>query len=334
MLRSGDIVAFPTETVYGLGGDARSDEAISKIFKAKGRPSDNPLIVHAHSKEAACCVVGHVPKMAEMLMDAFWPGPLTIVMPVKEGAVSRLCTAGKDTVAVRVPDNDVALELLKAAGIPIAAPSANSSGRPSPTTAAHVLDDLSGKIAGVVDGGATGVGLESTVVECVEGKDEAEDRVVILRPGGVTKKQLEAVVGPCVEYDVAVGGNDDKEFKPRAPGMKYRHYAPLAPMCLVIGGVKDVVRHAEAKKAESKRVGVLVCDEWYDTVDQSGSTTRLIKCGSINDLAEVAHNLYACLRAFDSDDEVDIILCQSFSTDGIGLALMNRLTKASGGKIV
>src|SRR5690606_22423426 len=217
LLRQGKVVAFPTETVYGLGADARSDEAVSRIFQAKGRPSDNPLIVHIAELSQLEELVESVPPEARLLMDRLWPGPLTLVLPAKEGAVSSKVTAGLSTVAVRMPDHPVALELIRASGCPLAAPSANRSGRPSPTTARHVMDDLQGLADGVLDGGATGVGLESTVVET------EERRMVVLRPGGISVEELRSF-GVNVELDRAL--SVPTEAAPRSPGMKYTHYAP------------------------------------------------------------------------------------------------------------
>src|SRR3954465_9353791 len=227
-LRKNEVVALPTETVYGLGGNAESDEAVVKIFAAKGRPVDNPLIIHIADRSQLSSFVSEVPKTAEKLIDAFWPGPLTIIFKKKDGVLSEKATAGLSTVAVRMPDHPVALALLKSCGLPIAAPSAKSSGKPSPTNAQHVLDDLNGKIAGVIDGGATGIGVESTVIDCTEAIP------VILRPGGVTKEQLEAVMGE-VRVDAAL---TDEAARPKAPGMKYQHYAPNAPLFMVSGTTK------------------------------------------------------------------------------------------------
>src|SRR4051812_17155101 len=250
-LRKNEVVALPTETVYGLGGNAESDEAVAKIFAAKGRPVDNPLIIHIADRSQLSSFVSEVPKTAEKLIDAFWPGPLTIIFKKKDGVLSQKATAGLNTVAVRMPDHPVALALLKTCGLPIAAPSANSSGHPSPTKAQHVLDDLNGKIAGVLDGGATGVGVESTVLDCTE------EIPVILRPGGVTKEQLEIVIGE-VHLDAALS---DEASKPKAPGMKYQHYAPNAPLHLVDGSKSFMQRLIEEKQNEGLRVGVLTTEE-------------------------------------------------------------------------
>ena len=250
-LQEDEVVALPTETVYGLGGNAKSDVAVEKIFAAKGRPSDNPLIIHIADKKQINAFVTEIPDKAEILMERFWPGPLTIIFKKKNGVLSDKATAGLDTVAVRMPDHPVALALLKKCQLPIAAPSANSSGKPSPTNAQHVMDDLNGKIAGVLDGGSTGVGVESTVVDCTE------EIPVILRPGGVTKEQLEAVVGE-VHLDAALS---DEASKPKAPGMKYQHYAPNAPLYLVNGSKSFLQTLIEEKQNAGLRVGVLATEE-------------------------------------------------------------------------
>ncbi|WML41655.1 L-threonylcarbamoyladenylate synthase [Neobacillus sp. OS1-2] len=318
-LRKNEVVALPTETVYGLGGNAESDVAVAKIFTAKGRPGDNPLIIHIAERKQLTRFVTDIPVVAEILMDAFWPGPLTIIFKRKEGVLSEKATAGLATVAVRMPDHPVALALLKTCGLPIAAPSANSSGKPSPTTAAHVLDDLEGKIAGVVDGGATGVGVESTVVDCTGAIP------VILRPGGVTKEQLEAVVGE-VSVDAAL---TDENARPKAPGMKYRHYAPNAPLFMVSGSVEYLQGLIEEKRAEGLKVGVLTTEE-----NVSGYKADLVlACGRRTELETVAAALYDTLRRFNQEN-VDIIFSEMFPDTGVGSAIMNRLQKAAGNKLI
>ncbi|HBB5410576.1 TPA: threonylcarbamoyl-AMP synthase, partial [Listeria monocytogenes] len=214
LLRSGECVAFPTETVYGLGADATNQAAVQKIYEAKGRPSDNPLIVHIARREQMDPFVASYPVKAIQLMEKFWPGPLTVILPLKKDSLATNVSAGLSTVGVRMPEHPVSLALIDAANIPVAAPSANRSGKPSPTTASHVIEDLDGKIAGIIDGGATGVGLESTVIDC------SLDIPVILRPGGVTKEQIEQIIGPV---DIATNNTKETE-KPKAPGMKYTHY--------------------------------------------------------------------------------------------------------------
>jgi L-threonylcarbamoyladenylate synthase len=318
-LRENEVVALPTETVYGLGGNAESDEAVAKIFAAKGRPSDNPLIIHIADREQLPRFVAEVPAKAEILMDAFWPGPLTVIFKKKEGVLSEKATAGLATVAVRIPDHPVALALLKVCGLPIAAPSANSSGKPSPTNAVHVMDDLNGKIAGVLDGGATGVGVESTVVDCTESVP------VILRPGGVTKEQLEAVIGE-VRVDPAL---TDEAAKPKAPGMKYRHYAPNAPLYMVSGTREFLQGLVEEKRLEGLRVGVLTTVENVEFYHAD----VVFACGRRAELETVATALYDTLRRFNETD-VDIIYSEVFSSTGVGHAIMNRLQKAAGNKLI
>lgn len=318
-LRDNEVVALPTETVYGLGGNAESDVAVEKIFAAKGRPSDNPLIIHIADREQINRFVAEVPEKAEKLMDAFWPGPLTIIFKMKKGILSDKATAGLSTVAVRMPDHPLALALLKTCGLPIAAPSANSSGKPSPTNAEHVMDDLNGKIAGVLDGGATGVGVESTVVDCTEAIP------VILRPGGVTKEQLEEVIGE-VGVDPALM---DDESKPKSPGMKYKHYAPNAPLYLVTGTREFLQSLVVEKQNEGLKVGVLTTEEYVDKF----TGDLVLACGRRAELETVAAGLYDVLRRFNQG-EVDIIYSEVFPNTGVGHAIMNRLQKAAGNKII
>ncbi|CAM3841098.1 L-threonylcarbamoyladenylate synthase [Mesobacillus thioparans] len=318
-LKQNEVVAFPTETVYGLGGNAESDEAVLKIFEAKGRPGDNPLIIHIANTEQIHSFVKGIPEQASRLMDAFWPGPLTIILEKKEGTLSEKATAGLSTVAVRMPDHPVALALIEESGLPLAAPSANLSGKPSPTTAAHVADDLTGRISGIVDGGATGVGLESTVVDCTGGIP------VILRPGGVTKEQLEEVVGE-VSADPAL---TDEGQAPKAPGMKYRHYAPNSPFYLVDGSKEEIQQLVNEKRNEGQRVGVMTTKENKDFYDANVVKT----CGERARLETVAEALYDTLRAFNKED-LDIIFGEIFPEQGVGQAIMNRLSKASGLPII
>ena len=318
-LQENEVVALPTETVYGLGGNAESDEAVAKIFTAKGRPSDNPLIIHIADKLQLTRFVKEVPEKAERLMDKFWPGPLTIIFKKKNGVLSEKATAGLDTVAVRLPDHPVALALLKACQLPIAAPSANSSGKPSPTNAGHVLDDLNGKIAGVVDGGPTGVGVESTVIDCTELVP------VILRPGGVTKEQIEAVVGE-VQLDPALL---DEASKPKSPGMKYKHYAPNAPLYLVNGSKVFLQKLVEEKQRDGLRVGILTTEENRSEYNAA----FVLACGKRSELESVATALYDTLRAFNQE-KVDIIFSEMFPNTGVGHAIMNRLQKAAGNKMI
>ncbi|KKK37962.1 tRNA threonylcarbamoyladenosine biosynthesis protein [Mesobacillus campisalis] len=319
MLKQNEVVALPTETVYGLGGNAESDDAVEKIFSAKGRPGDNPLIIHIADEKQLEGFVAEVPEQARKLMKAFWPGPLTLVLEKKEGRLSELATAGLATVAVRMPDHPVALAVIEATGLPIAAPSANLSGRPSPTTARHVADDLEGRIAGIVDGGPTGVGVESTVVDCTA------EVPVILRPGGVTREQLEEVVGE-VSADPALA---DPEQAPKSPGMKYRHYAPNAPLYLVDGNAAEIQELVNEKRAQGLKVGVMTTEENAGRY----KADSIFACGRRSEPESVAENLYDTLRAFN-ESSVDIIFGEVFEETGVGAAIMNRLTKASGFPVI
>ncbi len=314
-LKQNEVIAFPTETVYGLGGNAESDEAVLKIFEAKGRPVDNPLIIHIANREQIHSFIKEIPEQASRLMDAFWPGPLTIILEQKAGSLSDKATAGLATVAVRMPNHPVALALIEEAGLPLAAPSANLSGKPSPTTAAHVAADLMGRVSGIVDGGATGIGVESTVVDCTS------EIPVILRPGGVTKEQLEEVIGE-VSADPAL--TDDRQA-PKSPGMKYRHYAPNATFYLVDGSRQEIQQLVKEKRNEGKRVGVMTTIEnkpFYDA-------DVVLACGERARLETVAEALYDTLRTFNQAD-VDVIFGEIFPEQGVGQAIMNRLAKASG----
>lgn len=319
LLEANQVVAFPTETVYGLGANAKSDEAVRKVFEAKGRPSDNPLIVHIASEEQLIEIVEEIPERARKLMAEFWPGPLTLIMKKKPGMLSNLVTAGLDTVAVRMPDHPIALGLISASGLPIAAPSANTSGKPSPTSAKHVADDLVGRIAGIVDGGATGVGVESTVLDCTV------EVPVILRPGGITFEQIEAVIG-TVRQDVAL---KHKDAAPKAPGMKYTHYAPKAPLYLVKGNQAFLQHLVNEKRDDGLKVGIISAYEHQ----QEYEADYVLAPGSLADLQTVAAGLYDTLRQFDELD-TDIIFSEMFPESGIGVAVMNRLVKAAGHQII
>ncbi|MFD0050843.1 L-threonylcarbamoyladenylate synthase [Actinomycetes bacterium NPDC127524] len=319
LLQKNEVVAFPTETVYGLGANAKSDEAVKKVFLAKGRPSDNPLIVHIASKEQLGEIVASVPETAKTLMNKFWPGPLTIILEKRQGVLSEIVTAGLDTVGVRMPDHPVALSLIAKSGLPIAAPSANTSGKPSPTSAVHVESDLTGKIAGIVDGGPTGVGVESTVIDCTL------DIPVILRPGGITKDEIEETIGTVI-LDSSL---KDAEAAPKAPGMKYTHYAPKAPLELVKGDMEFLQNIADRKQSEGLKVGIIAAAEHvgYYHADY------ILSPGKLADLRTVAQGLYDTLRKFDELD-ADIILSEVFPEQGIGEAVMNRLYKAAGHHVI
>jgi L-threonylcarbamoyladenylate synthase len=350
LLASGGIIAFPTETVYGLGADARSTTAVEAVFTAKGRPADNPLIVHIAERIQLAELVTEVHPIAAALMEAFWPGPLTLVLPLREGVLSSRVTAGLDTVGVRMPDHPVALELIAKAGCPVAAPSANRSGRPSPTLADHVMEDLEGRIDGVLDGGPTGVGLESTVVQV-----QADGTVVVLRPGGITTEQLSRVEGVVIHPDLPhtesaseqniapsseIGMSDTdhaSSLVPRSPGMKYTHYAPRGALSIVRGPspqtvadwittrLDDAVEHGET-------IGLMIFDEhkglYHDRPDLC-----IVTMGPLSSLDIVARFLYAGLRQFD-EAGVTFILAEACPEEGLGTAVMNRLLKAAGGRVI
>ncbi|GGI16832.1 L-threonylcarbamoyladenylate synthase [Gottfriedia solisilvae] len=318
ILQLGQVVAFPTETVYGLGANAFSDEAVQLIFQAKGRPSDNPLIVHIANNNQLAELVEEIPEGAKKLMEAFWPGPLTIILKSKK-QVSKFVTAGLSTVGVRMPDHPVALALIEASGLPIAAPSANTSGKPSPTSAKHVFEDLNGRIAGIVDGGSTGVGLESTVIDC------SQEVFTILRPGSITPEMIKKVVSN-IEVDPATVKETEA---PKSPGMKYKHYAPDAQMHLVNGSMEFIHKLIHNAKSEGKKVGILTTEE---NINQYKADV-VLACGKREDLTTVAASLYDCIRQFN-EENVDIIFCESFPYEGIGIAIMNRLWKACGHSII
>ncbi|MCC3379425.1 threonylcarbamoyl-AMP synthase [Paenibacillus sp. UY79] len=332
LLRAGETVAFPTETVYGLGADARSTKAVEAVFAAKGRPSDNPLIVHISDPVQLNGMVAKINDTARVLMDAFWPGPLTLVLPAVPQALSPRVTAGLDTVGVRMPDHPIALRLITESGCPLAAPSANRSGRPSPTLAQHVQEDLEGRIGGILDGGPTGVGLESTVVQAGD-----DGTVTILRPGGVTAEQL-AAVARAVTLDPALAaaspGEDANSPAPRSPGMKYTHYAPRGRLSVVQGpspaGVAGWIRAALAEaRARGERTAVLAFDEHA----ASYAGERVYSLGKRDALHEAAQRLYGVLRRCD-EDGVTYILSEACPSSGLGDAVMNRLLKAAGHRII
>ncbi|TYO96545.1 L-threonylcarbamoyladenylate synthase [Desulfallas thermosapovorans] len=328
VLRQGGLVAFPTETVYGLGANALDARAVARIFVAKGRPRDNPLIVHLDSPGLLGRYIEEIPSVVPELAARFWPGPLTLVLRGGHAFPPEV-TGGLGTVGVRVPGHPVALALIRAAGVPVAAPSANASGRPSPTTAGHVLEDLAGKIELVLDGGPTGVGVESTVL------DLSGPRPVILRPGGVTRRDLEEVLGP-VAVDPAVDGGAGPGDRPRSPGMKYTHYAPRAPLVLYAGPdhrqvAAGVLAEARRLAAGGRKVGILAYSETAPLYHGQGYT--VVVAGKRSDPGTVAAVLYDSLRRFDRLG-VDVILAEGMPPGGLGLAVMNRLYRAAGGHVV
>ncbi|WP_317856446.1 L-threonylcarbamoyladenylate synthase [Chakrabartyella piscis] len=321
VLKNGGLVAFPTETVYGLGGNGLDTDACKKIYEAKGRPSDNPLILHISQFSELRSIVREIPPMGEKLMEAFWPGPLTMVFP-KADVVPLSVTGGLDTVAVRFPTHPVALAIIRASGLPIAGPSANSSGKPSPTRASHVEFDLSGKIDMIVDGGASHWGLESTIV------DVSGEVPVILRPGAITKEMMEDIVGE-VQIDPAILSKPTKDLKPKAPGMKYTHYSPKAEVTMVSGDADSVVKTINELVAnhhkEGKTVGVMATEETKALYQGD----YVFSLGNREDFEEIGANLYKHLRKFDFY-EVDFVYAEVFAEEGEGLAIMNRLQKAAG----
>lgn len=325
ILKNGGLAAFPTETVYGLGANALDAAAAKKIYEAKGRPSDNPLIAHVAEFDELIPLTAVIPEKGRALAEAFWPGPLTLIFP-KSDLVPYGTTGGLDTVAIRMPSDPVARELIRLAGVPVAAPSANTSGRPSPTTAEHVYQDMNGKIEMIVDGGPVGIGVESTIV------DVTEEIPVLLRPGAVTIEMLERVVG-TVRIDPAISGPVSPDLHPKAPGMKYRHYAPKATLTLIEGDTERVIaeinRLTEERTKEGYKTGIICTDETKDKY--SHGTIRSI--GRRSKEETVAHNLYAVLRDFD-DLGMEYIYSESFSADHLGQAIMNRLSKAAAYRIL
>lgn len=350
LLRQGEVVAFPTETVYGLGANALDSAACKKIYAVKGRPADNPLIVHIASFEEVKDIVRIWPETAEICARKFWPGPLTIVLP-KKGIIPDIVSGGLDTVAVRMPSHPVALALIKAAGCPLAAPSANISGKPSPTNADHVWQDLNGKIPMLIDAGASTVGLESTVLDLTGGNP------VILRPGGITREQLEAVLGR-VDLDRGVSGSyggssdrkeegcpgnqedtndtEDAVVKPRSPGMKYRHYAPEGEVVLIGGTISekiDKIFDFLQNKKDKTKTALLCLEETASALpaDIIMKVDLLFILGSKDNLESVASRLFEGLRCCDKQ-RTEVILAEEIPEEGIGLAFMNRLRKAAGKK--
>jgi L-threonylcarbamoyladenylate synthase len=325
VIKNGGLVAFPTETVYGLGGNALDGTASNKIYAAKGRPSDNPLIVHISDLSELPPLVSEVSKSAELLMDAFWPGPLTLVFK-KSDLVPKETTGGLDTVAVRYPENKVAKAFIAACGVPIAAPSANTSGKPSPTRASHVEYDMDGKIDMIIDGGSCEFGLESTIV------DTTSTVPCLLRPGAVTLGMLKEVVGK-VTVDKAVVKKLDVGEKPKAPGMKYTHYSPKADITIVKGDLSEVEKYILAKADEGAKqghhVGIIATEQTKDSY--SGHETLVI--GDRLHPETIAANLFKMLRKCDFLG-FDKVYVEYFDDDELGLAIMNRLKKAAGYDIV
>lgn len=318
IIAGGGLTAFPTETVYGLGADALNPRAVAKVYAAKGRPSDNPMIVHISSKDDLLKLTPELTEDMEKLMTAFWPGPMTMIVP-RLPVVPDVTTGGLDTVGLRMPSHPAALELIRLSGCPIAAPSANLSGKPSPTTAKHVIDDLSGKIDAIICSGDCQVGIESSVI------DMTEDTPMILRPGIITKEDFEKALGKTVALDPTLnrrpdmfnngdaGADTEEDFKPRAPGMKYKHYAPKAEM-IIFEGERQAARGAiEAERTAREDAGQKVCLILFDGGDERTA----------------AHDFFARLREAD-DAGADVILAAALAEEGIGFSVMNRMLKSAG----
>ena len=325
ILKAGKTVIFPTETVYGLGANALDEDAVSKIYEAKGRPSDNPLIVHIGNKKQIYNLVCDVPEQAEIVMDKFWPGPITIILKKKD-IIPERTSGGLNTVAIRMPSNKIASALINEANLPIAAPSANISGRPSPTDVERCIEDLDGKIDYILGGERSDIGVESTIVDCTVNPP------MVLRPGGITLEMLRTVDENIV-IDEALKKKPSADLKPKAPGMKYRHYAPKAHLKIIRGKnektieiIREMLENYIEKNSE---VAVLTTDENLNRFDKG----NIISLGSEKDLNQIAKNLFEALRKCD-DLGVQYILCQGFEEKGVGVAIMNRLSKAAGYDII
>ncbi len=325
VLQQGGLVAFPTETVYGLGANGLNPEATAKIYQAKGRPSDNPLILHISRREDLIPLVEGVPPVAEKLMEHFWPGPLTLILK-KSSIVPKRTTGGIDTVAIRMPSHPIAYRLIEEARLPIAAPSANLSGKPSPTKAEHVIHDLMGRIDVIIDGPRSNIGLESTVV------DLTSPIPTILRPGGITYEQLKEVIGK-VEIDKGIREDLKEDFRPKAPGMKYTHYAPAAPMTIVQGSrnavIEKINKSVEEYLRQGKKAGILATEETLREYPHG----IVLSLGRRDEPESIAVNLFDLLRQLDLEG-VDVIFAEGVTGDGIGMAIMNRMNKAAGHRIV
>ena len=320
IIRDGGIVAFPTETVYGLGANALDEEAVKKIFIAKGRPQDNPLIVHVCSKNISE-LVKEVPEVAQRMIDKFWPGPLTIILE-KNDIIPNMTSANLNTVGIRMPSSEIALKLIELSKRPIAAPSANISGRPSPTEVERCIEDLNGKVDYIIGGESSDIGVESTIIDCTVNPP------LVLRPGGITLEMLKEI-DSNIEIDSALKSKPTENFKPKAPGMKYRHYAPKAHLKIIKGKnektIEIINEILENYIEKGNDVAILTTDENLNKFNIG----KVISLGSENNLNEIAKNLFETLRKCD-DLGVQHILCQGFEEKGVGLAIMNRLNKAAG----
>lgn len=323
VIAEGGLVAFPTETVYGLGANALDKLAVEKIFKAKGRPQDNPLIVHVADFNIEP-LVKEIPDIARKIMDAYWPGPITLIFN-KSDLIPKTTSAGLDTVGIRMPSNLMARKLIEAAGTPIAAPSANISGRPSPTDVESCIEDLSGKIEYILGGDKSQVGLESTIVDCTC------TPLCILRPGAITIEMLREIdAGVYIDKSIMAKPNED--FKPKAPGMKYRHYAPKSPVKIICGDLEKTIAKINEivqNNMGNKKIGIIATDETKDKYPYG----VVISLGSRKQLDSVGRNLFEVLRGFDAID-VELILSEAFEEKGVGVAIMNRLKKSAGFDII
>ena len=320
VIRNGGTVAFPTETVYGLGANASDDEAVKKIFIAKGRPQDNPLIIHVSTKEISG-LVKDVPEVAQKIIDKFWPGPLTVILEKKD-IIPNVTSANLNTIGIRMPNSEIALKLIELAERPIAAPSANISGRPSPTEVERCVEDLNGRVDYIIGGESSDIGVESTIVDCTVNPP------LVLRPGGITLEMLKEI-NPEIELDKALKSKPNDDFKPKAPGMKYKHYAPNAHLKIIKGKnektIEIINEIVENYIEKGNDVAILTTNENLNKFNNG----KVISLGSENDLKEIAKNLFEALRKCD-DLGVQYILCQGFEENGVGLAIMNRLNKAAG----
>lgn len=317
LIKKGEVVGIPTETVYGLGANALDSSAVLKIFKAKGRPQDNPLIIHIADLEMLSKLVLDVNDKTKKLISAFWPGALTIIFK-KTDIIPKEISCGLDTVAIRFPNHSVALDIIKTSGVPVAAPSANTSGRPSPTTAKHVFEDLDGKISAIVEDSACDFGVESTVI------DMTREIPILLRPGGVTKEEIEKIIGKILVDDAVYSKISDTK-KVSSPGMKYRHYAPKAEVIVVCGDAFKTALYIEKNK--TKNDGVLCFDEFFEKFENAKSF------GSVNDISEQGRQIFAKLREFD-ETNVQRIFSQCPVDENFGLAVSNRLKKSAGFNVI
>ena len=324
VIRNGGTVAFPTETVYGLGANALDDEAVRKIFIAKGRPQDNPLIIHVSTKEISE-LVKDVPEVAQKIIDKFWPGPLTVILEKKD-IIPNVTSANLNTIGIRMPNSEIALKLIELAERPIAAPSANISGRPSPTEVERCVEDLNGRVDYIIGGESSDIGVESTIVDCTVNPP------LVLRPGGITLEMLKEI-NPEIELDKALKSKPNDDFKPKAPGMKYKHYAPNAHLKIIKGKnektIEIINEIVENYIEKGNDIAILTTNENLNKFNNG----KVISLGSENDLKEIAKNLFEALRKCD-DLGVQYILCQGFEENGVGLAIMNRLNKAAGYDII